>query len=402
MITFQYWTLLLPSLIIWGFAAVFVWQNQTALQKRLMTVGELQLFPKFARQTSRLSPRMYALIWIVDFAFMAVTAAGPAYPYGKAWVLEGSRQVMIAYDTSLSIAEDFRASMQKWDEQQKKMVSAEEVLGEAGSRLDKAKELTETEILPALKLNQVGLINYQGLNKGNDNALVRMYLSHDFEAIHTMLADSSVKGWNWIDVEKAAADDGSDIATAMMAACNAFDLATPGREKDLVIMGDGGDDSTPEEMAKAIAACKKRNIHIIFVGLGSESDQHLPDYDKSANKAKPPPMKAWENYKGPVDKENNLLTALDMPHLEKLARMCGGRAIKVIPGKPLGIDWAFTIAGSHAVQQAYPLAPYTGTFAILLTAYLWCRAGCYGFFKHRQRKTRNSPTDQAPRQASPL
>src|SRR5271165_2798467 len=194
MISFQYLYILPFSLIIGAFAAVIVWANQTALQRRLMTVGELQLFPKFARQTSRLSPRMYALIWIVDIAFMAVTAAGPAYPYGKAWVLEGSRQVMICYDTSLSmLAEDFRSSMQKWDPQRKKLVSAEEVLGPAGSRLDKAKELTEKEILPALNLNQVGLINYQGLNKGNDNALIRMYLSHDFEAIHTMLSDTSVK-----------------------------------------------------------------------------------------------------------------------------------------------------------------------------------------------------------------
>jgi hypothetical protein len=99
-------------------------------------------------------------------------------------------------------------------------------------------------------------------------------------------------------------------------------------------------------------------------------------------------MKAGPDYQGPVDTENNLKTKLDMQELQKIANRCGGKAIEVPPGKSLGIDWAFTIAGSHAVQEAWPLYQYTGALAAVLSLLLSCRAGFRGisFLSFRGRK----------------
>src|ERR1700733_13768678 len=269
----------LLALIVACVGGIVVWQNQTVVRRLVLAVGEESMIPKFARAKSRFSPMMVALAWIVDLVLFVVTIAGPVNPYGKARVPAGDWQVIFAFDSSISMsAESDRADMRKWDPEKKLWIPGEMVQGEFGSRLDKAKELAD-DMLASLVNNQVGVLNYQGLIHGDVNALVRLYLSYDFKAAHSLLKSEN---WDWIGISKSAADDGSEVATVMNAACSAFDRAPEkDRKRTLIIFTDGGNDSSDDDMKKAYQNLKDHHVQVIFVALGKEgAGEHIPDYSQ--------------------------------------------------------------------------------------------------------------------------
>jgi von Willebrand factor type A domain len=354
---FQFPGMGLVALLAVAFAVIALYKSQYSVQQRTTRYGDEALLRQFASYKSRLSRRVILYLWILCFACLAITAVGPQIPYGQATVPEGSRDVMVMIDTSTSMRiEDYRPFMPLWDPEQKKFIPGLEVLGARGSRLDMAKKIIQEQIEPALRQNRLGLVNYQGDVKKNLNALIRVDLTLDFDSIHTALDD--VK---WIDIGNALAAEGSKISTGLEACCLAFDAdPKPGHELTIVVLSDGGKDDTDEEMQHAFAEVKKRNIHVIFVGLGGDVGRQIPVYKtkdgKETNGVSTGWLKAWDDYKGAVDTDHNVLDQLHFDVLQQLAKQCDGMAIKVSPGEKMPeLDWAYKIAGSQAIRQTTPI-----------------------------------------------
>ena len=131
-----------------------------------------------------------------------------------------------------------------------------------GRRLDMARHLILTDVLPSLNYNRFGIVAYSG------TGFPMAFLSDDMLALNWMLKRSR---------HGQCTRENSEIGKAFNMAFTLFDLdSKPGNRKVIVLFSDGGNDTELPELHAAIAELQKRGIELIIVGLGKPIGLPIP------------------------------------------------------------------------------------------------------------------------------
>ncbi|MBL0186209.1 MAG: VWA domain-containing protein [Candidatus Obscuribacter sp.] len=212
--------------------------------------GDEALVGRFIERVSvkRLVAKSLALT--VSLALLALALARPVQDSGKIEFPVGSVNVMAIVDVSRSMAvPDYAGKLPK--------PYAD------GRRLDMAKYLLVTEVIGSLGYNRLGVVTYAG------GPFPQAFVTDDMPPLKWVLDRAMAVG--------RAPGEGSDIAKAFVLAFQMLDLdAKKATRNVIILMSDGGNDSSADEMRLIIAELKKRNIDLIVVGLGKTTQSPIP------------------------------------------------------------------------------------------------------------------------------
>jgi Ca-activated chloride channel family protein len=338
--------LLFTTLVVLLPAVAFFWYTGFQLRRKSRKTYEDANVNKFSTPL-RLAAE-YSLLgaWAAIVTLLVVAAAGPVVPDAPTKVQEGSLQVVILSDVSRSMAaEDYRANMPPKDG-----VSPDLVTGPYGTRLDMAKLVVETQIMPAVTGNEIGIATYCG------NGFNQADLTTDYKSLRWVLD-------NWMQIG-AAPGGGSDYSEGLKAAMEIFaNSPAPGRQKVIVWFTDGGYTGDPQALTDVIAKVQQAGIKVIIVGVGADSPSPIPVYDPTTGQLT-----------GYMQKDSKTVTtSIDEPALNALASRMGATYIRLVPGQPLNIHWASTIAGSHTETHESQVFQYPLALAMVLMFGLFVR-----------------------------
>ena len=290
----------------------------------------------------------YSLLgtWLAAVVLLVVAAAGPVVPDAPTKVQEGSLQVVILSDVSRSMAaEDYRANMPP-----KNGVTPDLVPGEYGTRLDMAKLVIVSQIMPAVTGNEIGIATYCG------NGFDQADLTTDYQSLRWVLE-------NWMHIG-AAPGGGSDYSEGLKQALEIFQNSpAANKQKVIVWFTDGGYTGDAQALTDVIAKVQAAGVKVIIVGVGSDSPSPIPVYDPTTGQLTGYMQKAGQ----PVT------TSIDEAALNTLTTRIGATYIRLIPGQPLNIKWASTLAGTHTDEHESQVYQYPLALAMVLIFGLFIR-----------------------------
>ncbi|MCE9667503.1 VWA domain-containing protein [Myxococcus stipitatus] len=165
------------------------------------------------------------------------------------------------------------------------------------SRLERAK-LELTTLLDELKGDRVGLVVFAG------DAFIQSPLTSDYSAVKLFLRA--------VDPEMMP-QGGTNVGAALRLAKQVLDNADRGsKERVVVLLSDGED--LGGEVGDATDALKEAGIQVLTVGVGSESGEPIPVFDRRGE---------FVDYKKDAD-GNTVITRLDRAGMTALSEATGG------------------------------------------------------------------------------
>jgi len=165
------------------------------------------------------------------------------------------------------------------------------------SRLERAK-LELTTLLDELKGDRVGLVVFAG------DAFIQSPLTSDYSAVKLFLRA--------VDPE-VMPQGGTNVGAALKLARQVLDNADRGSKERVVVLLSDGEDLFGE-VGEATEALKEVNVQVLAVGVGSESGEPIPVYDRRGD---------FVDYKKDPAGET-VITRLDRAGLTAIAEATGG------------------------------------------------------------------------------
>ncbi|WP_164010207.1 VWA domain-containing protein [Pyxidicoccus trucidator] len=165
------------------------------------------------------------------------------------------------------------------------------------SRLERAK-LELTTLLDELKGDRVGLVVFAG------DAFIQSPLTSDYSAVKLFLRA--------VDPE-VMPQGGTNVGAALKLAKQVLDNADRGSKERVVVLLSDGEDLFGE-VAEASEALKEAGVPVLAVGVGSESGEPIPVYDRRGE---------FVDYKKDAAGDT-VITRLDRAGLTAIAEASGG------------------------------------------------------------------------------
>jgi len=252
-----------PLVLLAGLA--LAWYSTKLTESTRSYFGELALLGPLSPKTVKQTRSLWAQ-WIAFFVILVTAAAGPSGNDTPSLARAGALQVMMVYDVSNSCgAEDYRAYVPP--------APGQEVPGSMyawGTRCDMARLITERDLLPMLKDNEVGLVTVAGVG----------YNMWDLTRDHGGALKYELQ--NFLK-PGAAPGGGADYTSGLRTALKGFDSMgkDDSKERFIVLFADGGFTGDPAELDKVLAELNKRKIHLLIVGLGGLTPISVPTYDST-------------------------------------------------------------------------------------------------------------------------
>lgn len=316
-------------------------------RKARAAYGEEKLVGRYTRPLRLAGEIAIGSLWAIAVALLVVAAAGPISKSLPTNVKSGTLQVVSVIDVSKSMAaEEYRPFMP-----QKNGYTPDLVPGPYGSRLDYVKLILQTQVMPAIIGNQLGVVTYSG------NGFEQIPLTDDWASTKWVMD-------NWIRVGNAPGG-GSDYAEGLTMALAMLERdKQAGREQVIVLFSDGGFTGDEQILADAVAKIREKGIRFIIVGVGSTSPSPIPEYNKEGQ---------LTGYFKEEDKVS--LSAREEVNLSKLVSMSGAEYLPLDPGNggSLKISWAASLGGSKAETKEDPIFQYPLGIALLLLTGLFIR-----------------------------
>lgn len=309
-----------PLVLLAGLA--LAWYSTKLTESTRSYFGELALLGPLSPKTVKQTRSLWAQ-WIALFVILITAAAGPSGTSTPTLAKAGALQVMMVYDVSLSCgAEDYRAFIPAPPGKQ-----IPGAMYEWGTRCDMAKLITERDLLPMLKDNEVGLVTVAG-------AGYNMWdLTRDHEGALKYMLRNFVKAG-------AAPGGGADYTSGLQTALKGFDAMgkDASKERFIVLFADGGFTGDKAELDKVLAELNKRNIHLLIVGLGGMTPITVPTFDSSTKQRN-------GAYDGTTAYEPEILQ-----HMRDV--VTGSTLIYAAPGSgPVAYNFPAKAGGLYAVPQ---------------------------------------------------
>lgn len=316
-------------------------------RKARAAYGEEKLVSRYTRAVRFAGEIAIASVWAVAIALMVAAAAGPISKSLPTNVKAGSLQVVGVIDVSKSMAaEEYRPFMPT-----KNGYTPDLVPGPYGNRLDYAKLMLQTQVMPAIIGNQLGIVTYSG------NGFEQVPLTDDWTSTKWVMD-------NWIRVGNAPGG-GSDYAEGLTMALAMLDRdKVADRQQVIVLFSDGGFTGDEKVLADAVAKIREKGIRFVIVGLGSLSPSPIPEYNKEGQ------LTGYFQEEGKVS-----LSGREESNLTKLVAMSGAEYLPLDPGNggELKISWAASLGGSKAETKEDPIFQYPLGLALILLTGLFIR-----------------------------
>ena len=360
-IQFEHPTLMwyaIPAAAVTAVVWFIWWRSRVSAIKQY---GDLELVTKFTALPS-LSKGLVSLVALVSIVVLGFAAGTmPFQPLGAVTVPAGTMHMVAAFDASISMAaEDQRADRPRYGGTSCTMIE-----GPCGNRIDIAKLILMNQIMPAIDGNPIGMVIYSGA------PVIRSYVTDDYRPLRQMMTT-----WHWVDVG-GALGGGSFVDEGLLSAVKIlkhdFD-PKPGQPKAsnvIVLFTDGGNDSSDEDLAKAVEEVKKIGALLVVVNIGSTKPSPIPLYD---SKDKPMFGKDGKRSYFLGEEDKIAATARDDAFAKRLADQAGGIFVQVTPGQQLKINWPASLAGSKATVAKKELYYYPVAAAMTIIAMMWLAA----------------------------
>ncbi len=189
------------------------------------------------------------------------------------------------------------------------------------SRLERAK-LELTTLLDELKGDRVGLVVFAG------DAFIQSPLTSDYSAVKLFLRA--------VDPE-VMPQGGTNVGAALKLARQVMDNADRGSKERVVVLLSDGEDLFGE-VGEATEALKEANVQVLAVGVGSESGEPIPVYDRRGD---------FVDYKKDPAGET-VITRLDRAGLTAIAEATGGSFFY----QPRGVAMAQVVERIDQMQKS--------------------------------------------------
>jgi hypothetical protein len=289
-----WWLAVVPPL-----AVAFIWYAYRRQKRFIEKYGEWRLIGKFSERVPAGRYVVKALALSLALAAVIVALARPFQRDARLEYPIGTVDVVAIVDVSRSMASpDYKGKIPG-----KQFAD--------GTRLDMARYLLQTDVMPALGYNQLGVVAFAG------TAFPKAFLTDDMPSLQWQMNRSLTIG--------SVPGDGSQLADALTMAAILFDLDSPATHRRVVILfSDGGNDSNDTGTIAAMKELKKRNIDLIIAGLGSREPQPIPIKLLSPSDQAQFSGEDFYMLDGQVAR-----TALDEPMLIAVKNAIGGRYVRV-------------------------------------------------------------------------
>jgi hypothetical protein len=284
--------------------------------------SEERLLDRFGRRFSARSQVISLAAWCLATALLVVAASGPTANHAPQHAAAGSLQVVITFDVSKSVgAEDYKNSIPKQ--------YRDRYYGAHGTRLDKAKQVVQAQIMPAVSGNQVGFVTYKG------DGFPQAELTDDYAALNWVLE-------NWVRIGNAPGG-GSDYARGLLEAVRMFHR-TPhdaNVQRVIVMFSDGGFTGDRAMLADVMALLKRENIRLVVLGLGLSHNAPVPEYNEYTGD-----FVGYYKVDG-----KNATSSIDESALRMLASQGSGEYHHVTADGVNGINWPSALRGRDKVTD---------------------------------------------------
>lgn len=277
-----------------------VWFAYKRKDQFLRDFGEARLVN---RNSSHLEPARYmlkGLSVLIAATALIVALARPSFEKGYTEIPVGTVDVIAIVDVSRSMAvQDYKGTLK-------------EPGFTGGTRLDMARFLVLNDVVPALKYNRLGVVNYAG--EANPQAP----LTDDLPALKWVLTRALTIA--------SAPGEGSELGKAFSLAFALFDLdSDENHRKVIVLFSDGGNDAGMEALTELVQELKKRNIELVIAGVGKTTPaaipiSQLPEQDRIQYRDQ-----EWYEVDGEVQ-----MSALEENSLLWLKNAAGARYVRVV------------------------------------------------------------------------
>ncbi|MDZ4838048.1 MAG: VWA domain-containing protein [Candidatus Melainabacteria bacterium] len=280
-----------------GLALWFAWTRNERFQNDF---GDRKLTGRLSEFVTSGTYLAKGFCLIVGLSLLVVALSRPSIKNGTAEFPHGTIDVISIVDVSRSMAvPDYK----------------EALVGTSyaeGRRLDMARHLILTDVVPSLNYNRLGIISYAG------TGFPMAFLSDDMLALDWMLKRALVMG--------SAPGENSEVGKAFNMAFTLFDLdSKPGNRKVIVLFSDGGNDTELPELHAAIKELEKRGIELIIVGLGKPIGSPIPVKLLSKSDQSRYSDKKFYEHEGQV-----VTSKLEENTLLLMRNMTGGRYVRVV------------------------------------------------------------------------
>ena len=317
--------------------------------------GEEKLIERFSKPINPVYEYVRGGAIVLAWALVFLAWADPIAQNAPQTVQQGAMNLVAVVDVSKSMAaEDYRAVMPPLEVTNArgdviKSTPADQVVGPYGSRLDIAKYVISSQIMPTLARNKVGIVNYSG------EAFVQAYPTDDYDALRYVMA-------HFMKIGKAPGG-GSDYAAGLRTALELI-KAEPqvGKQNVILLFTDGGFDGKGTDLTKVIDDIRAAGVKIIVMGVGSGAPGvPIPVYSAGGQ------MTGYFKKDGKV-----VQTAIDEAALQSLITLTGGELVRVDTTNPkVQMHWDKTVGGSKMEKHEahiyqYPLAAALSIFGLLL------------------------------------
>ena len=312
--------------------------------------AEERFLSRFGAPLSLRSQIPALVLWLAAVTLLVGSIAGPTLNMAPQTAKAGSMEVVVAWDASNSMgAEDYKDDIPA-------DVRAQ-YFGGHGNRLDMAKYVVETQIMPAIAGNKIGFETYKG--RGFNQAP----LTDDYQSLHWVLR-------NWVRIGQAPCC-GSDYGRGLQDAIDVFNKSNnPSAQKVIVLFSDGGFTGDDQQMAEVVKQLHDQHIRLVILGLGTRSSVKVPQYDDTGK------FTGYFQVSG-----KDAYTQIDEAPLRALATETGGQYYHVDHSGVTGINWPSTLAGRDKVElvktDIYKIPLTVSILMILALAF-------FGFFQDPQ------------------
>lgn len=289
----------LAALALW-----FAWKRNERFQNEF---GDRKLVGRLSEFVTSGTYLAKGFCLVVGLSLLVVALSRPSIKNGTAEFPHGTIDVISIVDVSRSMAvPDYKEALAGTP-------NAE------GRRLDMARHLILTDVVPSLNYNRLGIISYAG------TGFPMAFLSDDMLALDWMLKRALVMG--------SAPGENSEMGKAFQMAFTLFDLdSKPGNRKVIVLFSDGGNDTELPELHAAIAELQKRGVELIIVGLGKPVGSPIP-----VNLLSKSDQGRFYNQKFYEHQGQVVTSKLEENTLLLMRNMTGGRYVRVVNASDFSI-----------------------------------------------------------------
>jgi hypothetical protein len=274
--------------------------------------------------------------------FITLAVMRPSSDNGMVEFPSGSVDAVVALDVSRSMAAlDYRGQVP-------------DQYGH-GTRIDMARYLIATKMVPTLASNHLGMVTYAG------HPFLQAFLSDDMQALTYVLMHSVKIG--------SAPGEGSSLYSAVMQAAQVLQIDSPaGHQRVLVIFSDGGNDEEHNEQLLEAArhALRQMNVQVVIFGLGSSHDSLIPVAELSERDRQELQGKTYYEFRGDV-----LKTKIDQQSLSRLARQLGGTYVRIQSPSDFHLDGLVNnvrMLHRKGQNELFPVALLMAVVCLLVSA----------------------------------